>query len=409
MAPIRSRTWVPVALALLAVGWGANQFSPMLLVYRAELGLSAGDLALIFSLYAIGLIPGLLVGGPAADRYGRRRVVLPFVALSPVASALLIAFHHAPIGLGVARFLAGACSGVVFAGASAWLLELSEDGPSGTAARRTTIAMTAGFAAGPLATALLAQWAPAPLWLPYLPHVALGVLALAATLRTPETVTATTRRALLRLPSTARLPRFRRTIVPMAPWVFGSACLAFVVLPAQVSSAHSHSVAFAGVAAAMTAGAGVLVQPLGRRIEDRRPMRAAAVGLAAAVVGVAIGLVAVDAQSKALVLAGALPFGATYGLCLVAGLRETERLSPAHERAGSNALFLTLSYIGFGVPYAFAGLDQFIGTEAALLLFGAIAALTALASASGPQPLGEQQQPDERLRVVAYRDRLVQP
>jgi MFS family permease len=106
MAPIRSRTWVPVALALLAVGWGANQFSPMLLVYRAELGLSAGDLALIFSLYAIGLIPGLLVGGPAADRYGRRRVVLPFVALSPVASALLIAFHHAPIGLGVARFLA---------------------------------------------------------------------------------------------------------------------------------------------------------------------------------------------------------------------------------------------------------------------------------------------------------------
>jgi hypothetical protein len=153
----------------------------------------------------------------------------------------------------------------------------------------------------------------------------------------------------------------------------------------------------------------VLVQPLGRRIEDRRAMRAAAVGLATAVVGVAIGLVAVDAQSKALVLAGALPFGATYGLCLVAGLRETERLSPAHERAASNALFLTLSYVGFGVPYAFAGLDQLIGTEAALLLFGAIAALTALASASGPQPLGEQQQPDERLRVVACRDRLVQP
>ena len=138
-------------------------------------------------------------------------------------------------------------------------------------------------------------------------------------------------------------------------------------------------------------------------------MRAAAVGLAAAVVGVAIGLVAVDAQSKALVLAAALPFGGAYGLCLVAGLRETERLSPPHERAAGNALFLTLSYVGFGVPYAFAGLDQLIGTDAALLLFGAVALLTALASASRPQPLREHQQTDERLRVVACRDRLVQP
>src|SRR4051794_19578960 len=135
MAPLRTRSWLPVALALLAVGWGANQFSPMLLVYRAQLGLGAGDLALIFSLYALGLIPGLLVGGAASDRYGRRRVILPFVALSPVASALLVAFHHAPIGLGAARFLAGACSGVVFAGASAWLQELTAGAPSGAAAR----------------------------------------------------------------------------------------------------------------------------------------------------------------------------------------------------------------------------------------------------------------------------------
>jgi len=93
----------------------------------------------------------------------------------------------------------------------------------------------------------------------------------------------------------------------------------------------------------------------------------------------------------------------------VAGLRETERLSPADERGASNALFLTLGYIGFGVPYAFAGLDQLLGTEPALLLFGAVALLTALAGASGPQPLREHEQPDERLGVVACRDRLVQP
>ena len=34
--------------------------------------------------------PGLLVGGPASDRFGRRPVVWPFVALSPLATLLLV-------------------------------------------------------------------------------------------------------------------------------------------------------------------------------------------------------------------------------------------------------------------------------------------------------------------------------
>ena len=33
-----SGTWVKIAFAMFAVGWGANQFSPMLIVYRHELG-----------------------------------------------------------------------------------------------------------------------------------------------------------------------------------------------------------------------------------------------------------------------------------------------------------------------------------------------------------------------------------
>src|SRR6202034_4457775 len=75
--------WVRVALVMFAVGWGANQFSPMLIVYRHALGLSAGEIAGLFAIYAATLIPGLLVGGPLSDRFGRRAVVLPFAALSP--------------------------------------------------------------------------------------------------------------------------------------------------------------------------------------------------------------------------------------------------------------------------------------------------------------------------------------
>ncbi len=58
--------WGRVCLAMFAVGWGANQFSPMLLVYRDEIGLTASTRAALFGVYAAGLIPGLLWGGRAS-------------------------------------------------------------------------------------------------------------------------------------------------------------------------------------------------------------------------------------------------------------------------------------------------------------------------------------------------------
>ena len=76
----------------------------------------------------------------------------------------------------------------------------------------------------------------------------------------------------------------------------------------------------------------------------------------------------------------AVPFGMAYGMCLVAGLRETERLAPAHERGASIAIFLALSYLGFGAPYAFDLLEGAVGTRASLIALAALAAATALAT-----------------------------
>src|SRR5207342_1843837 len=62
-AAVRGRQgWMAVALVLMGAGWGSNQFTPMLLVYRHALGLSPGSLEAMFGVYALGLIPGLLAG-----------------------------------------------------------------------------------------------------------------------------------------------------------------------------------------------------------------------------------------------------------------------------------------------------------------------------------------------------------
>src|SRR6184192_3195961 len=59
--------WLPAAAVLLGTGWGSNQFTPMLLVYRQALGLGTGTLEAMFGFYALGLIPGLLIAGPLSD------------------------------------------------------------------------------------------------------------------------------------------------------------------------------------------------------------------------------------------------------------------------------------------------------------------------------------------------------
>jgi MFS family permease len=182
------RAWMTIAFAMFAVGWGANQFSPMLIVYRHELRLTAGEVAGLFLVYALTLIPGLLIGGPASDRFGRRPVVWPFVALSPVATLLFVLGPRSLAMLAAGRAVAGLCSGVVFGSATAWVQEVSPRAGSdeGTSARRSALALTAGFGLGPIAAALLAQWAPDPLVIPYLPHLVIGAAAAIALGRTPS-------------------------------------------------------------------------------------------------------------------------------------------------------------------------------------------------------------------------------
>lgn len=368
--------WRRVAFGMFAVGWGANQFSSMLVVYRDELGFGAGTLAALFGVYALGLVPGLLLGGPASDRYGRRPLMLVFVALSPLATLGLVLGRHGAEGLALARLLAGACSGVVFAAGSAWVQELSAGTPEGTGARRAAIALTAGFGTGPVVTGLMAQWAGHPLVVPYVPHMLLGLAAIVLLPAAPETAAGGSGRVRLRLSAAVRTARFGRVVAPTAPWVFGCAAIAIAVLPGRVGHV---SVALTGVICGLTLGTGVVVQPFARRLEDRHPLRAGRYGLIAAVAGALIGVAAVQGQHLGLVVLAAFPLGAGYGLCLVSGLRESERLTAADERGATLAVYYALTYVGFAAPYLLAALAHLTGAAGALAVAAGTAALTAAA------------------------------
>ena len=378
-----------VAFAMFAVGWGANQFSPMLIVYRQALGLSDTEIAGLFAIYAATLIPGLLAGGPLSDRFGRRACVLPFAALSPVATLLLVLGPHDLTMIAAGRALAGVCSGMVFGPATAWVQDLS--GGSSLSARRAALALSAGFGLGPVVAALLAQWGPDPLVVPYLPHLVLGVVAVAAVWTVPDAQRAAQagpaepgaagRR--WALPPALRTRTFWLTVAPAAPFVFGSVSIAIVVLPEEVTSAHTLSAGFAGLMTVLAFTAGIGIQPAARILAARNDRLGIIAGTGAAAAGAAVSAVAVVGPNRVLAGLGAVLLGLAYGLCLVCGLHQSEQLSGPADRGAVLSCYYVLAYLGFCAPYAVDGLNEVFGKPGTFAVLAVAAAvLTGLLAAS---------------------------
>jgi len=359
------RSWVRVALAVFAVGWGANQFAPLLHLYRAELGLSQSSVTAIFSVYIVGLLPTLLVAGRWSDRNGRRVLMRPVLVLSLLATLFMLLGPQDSLWLYLGRFLAGLASGAAFGAGSAWVRELSAGWPPGTGARRAAIALTGGFGLSGLAAGMVGEFAPAPLFSAYLPHLILGTIALVAAWGAadpyqphdgPE--------AAPLIPATAGTRRFLLGVAPWAPLVFGCASMSFAVLADLLGGdAFGRPTLYAGVMVGVTLGAGVLVQPAVRRIAAASPpSRPPVMGLAAASLGMAAG--ALLAASPALpgralwLLPVAVLLGVGYATLLVAGLVEVELQSGPRDHAGLVAVFYVLAYLGMATPYVLAELSR---------------------------------------------------
>lgn len=370
--------WLRVAAALFGVAWGANHFTPLLLVYRSELKLPDSAITGIFGIYAVGLVPALILSGQAADRYGRRAVLRPAMLVSVLASVvLMIGPAWWPL-LYAGRLLAGIASGAAYSAGTAWVSELSAPG---LGARRSAAALSLGFGIGPLLAGALAQWLPLPTELSYIVHLALmaGVVILAW--RVPETAPATRRTERTQwVPRPAVSRHFLLGVVPWAPWVFGTVAISIATLPALLPN-HSGGlistpVAFSGLIGGLTLPFGAIVQPIARRLAQAGHLHAPVVGLLLASLGLAGTAVVAWRPDTPLILVTAVVLGTGYGMLMVTGLARVELLAEQHEFAGLVSIFYALAYLGFGAPYLVAALAGGVAYGLWLL----IAALVTLAT-----------------------------
>ncbi|MEZ5212576.1 MFS transporter [Gordonia sp. (in: high G+C Gram-positive bacteria)] len=386
--------WPGVSLAVFTAAWGGNEFTPLVVMYRAHSHLSAVVVDALLFTYVLGIVPALLIGGPLSDRLGRRPLMLPSPILAAIGSALLAAGAHSVALLAAGRVFSGIALGLAMAVGGSWIKELSDAaGASVTAgARRAALSLTAGFGLGAGVAALLAQWGPWPDQLAYLVNIALAVVSFGLLLRTPETRPGTHDGRLLddlKIPSARRL-RFWLRVAPTAPWVFGTCAVAYAVIPALLTpKTGGWEIVFAGVCCVVGLTAGFGVQTFGRRIDRPGSSRALVTAMGLAVAGMLLAAYTAHVLTVPVAILAAAVLGAGYGMALISGLLEVQRIAGPDDLAGLTAVFYGLTYLGFASPAILAWIHEHFGIGyPAMLIFGAAVAVVGMAVVAGYRPSG---------------------
>lgn len=366
-----------ILFTLFAVGFGTNVATPLFLIYEDRLGLSTWTLTALFAIYPIGLAPALVFSGPASDVLGRRIIMLPGVALSGAAS-LVMMFGGTTVGmLYLGRFMLGVVSGIVFVVASAWTQEVGSSNPMLTT-RQITAVMFVGFGSGPVVAAVIGQWGPAPLVIPYLLHLGLIVVGLWLAMGAPETVT---RNATRKIRPNLGMPKgtgrdFAVVIAPTAFGVFGMPSLVFGLFPVLLKPVMPGiAVLISGVLGFMVTWSTLPAQALVGRIG---PYRGAPLALASGATGTALGAIAFATDTWGLVIGAAVLMGAASGFAMTSGLRFVDIICRPEDRGALTGSFYAVAYAGMMNPLLVSTINKAVDSFVPIL--SGIAIVTALGS-----------------------------
>ncbi len=119
-----------VLAVLLVTGWVANHFVALMPAISDRQHLSTSTLDAIFGIYAVGLLPGLLIGGRASDALGRKAVALTGSTTAVVGTVAML-LSQEPDVLLAGRLIVGVGVGLAMTSGTAWASDLK--GPAGAA------------------------------------------------------------------------------------------------------------------------------------------------------------------------------------------------------------------------------------------------------------------------------------
>ena len=377
-----------VAVAFTAVMAFTTVPTPLWSLFAVRDAFSSFTVTLVFAVYAVAVALSLFLVGHLSDTYGRRRILVPALALNVVAGVVFVLWPALP-GLVVARVLSGLGIGAVTATATAWLSELHATrqwGPGPQTAQVVAIAANlGGLGLGGLISGALAEFVGEPLRLPFVAMAALVLFALIGVLAAPETKAAhgpkpTYHPQRIEVPDGARGRFFAAAVgSAIAFSLFG---LVTSLAPAFLAvTLHEPSHALAGAVSFAMFAAAALAQTL---IPSQAPVRLLAVAIPALVAGIGLLTVAVwlPAPSLGVFLAGDLIAGVGAGLMFKGAIGTVAAISLPNHAAETLAGLYLAAYLGLAGPVVGLGaLTQIVSTRVSLLAFAGVLVCATLAAA----------------------------
>src|SRR5699024_8668378 len=179
----------------------------------------------------------------------------------------------------------------------------------------------------------------------------------------------------LRVPAAGH-PTFVRLVLPAAPWVFAAAGVAYAILPTTVEAQIGDAATiYATGLTVLTLGIGALAQGAVGLIDRITRGRALVVGMTGMSLGMGLSVLASDLRNPVLVVGVAALLGASYGVCVVAGLVIAQSLASPRELAGITGVYYSLAYLGFLLPTILAALTPVLPYTGGLAIVTAVCVL----------------------------------
>ncbi|MFD2614432.1 MFS transporter [Paenibacillus gansuensis] len=361
---------------ILMMSCGATYISSLFPVYGKYYHLSNLEITLLFAVYAIVLLPTLLIVGARGNYWGLKKVLRISIWIS-IASTLLFIASQDVWMLYVARILEGIAYGAFTGSATAFLIKQTAQTKLGTALKLSGVAAIGGFGLGPAISGLVVQYVDAdPLRMPYWVLLVMLVISLIILEILPKREDAqkpAKAKISLGIPDNIRTHFF--SIIGLPAFLFfmiGGVILSLI--PTFVKTViHSTNLSVAGLLVFMLLTVAALVPLLPWA---QNPVTRVRIGVICMAIGPWIIVYSGQSENIFLLWVGMLIQGAGAGLSFQAALRLAGQLPKPEERPRVISAFYLCAYAGFIIPPIGVGvLTTFYSLNFSLVILNSIAAL----------------------------------
>ncbi|MCO7125402.1 MFS transporter [Sporolactobacillus shoreicorticis] len=363
----RSVAFWLVAYSLCVTLLGTNIPSPLLALYRVQWHLSPGMVTLLFAIYAVVVIPTIIISGQMSDQLGRKKLLIPGVFFIIVGSILFILSTNFTM-LFISRIFQGISVGMMNGVAVAALTDLDVKQNRIKAAFVGSMAVTVGNALGPILSGVLGEYAPFPMQLAYFLHMLLAIPCFIGLFYMSEKVKHSTAIRVHR-PAVPRAIIGRFYLSGMTSFIAWSIMsLMLSIIPSYTNQlVGSSNLAVAGAIVALVLSISTISQIVLKRIALQK---LSIIGFIVMTAGLASLAVVLETKSLIFLFLTTVLVGFGHGPAFAGSLALTNHISPDESRGDIIASFYVLTYLGVSLPILGLGIvAHWIGLNGAILLY----------------------------------------